>query len=225
MDSHKLPCLHIVISWCLNQPMFRQVLHVFLFQSSPKGPTIPYKPQQFSVPPPSPNSPTLSCQSDNSMIMSSSNSTNFVSPPPPPVGGCPAPGPTPSAQVPMTIDSIQVLPPMFQPQPLMSPQPFMSPCVRYTSYPALGQQTMFSLAMPDQAPIKGGPVATHAPGPGPAPLQFQQVPEVSVSNVSIPQGPPWTIIKHLIHFNIPFNSRIQQTRPYQQTFSLVPTSL
>ena len=91
----------------------------------------------------------------------------------------------------MTIDSIQVLPPMFQPQPLMSPQPFMSPCVRYTSYPALGQQTMFSLAMPDQAPMKGGPVATHAPGPGPAPLQMcQQVPEVSVSNVSIPQGPP-----------------------------------
>jgi len=156
-------------------------------ESSPKGPTIPYKPQQFSVPPPSPNSPTLSCQSDNSMIMSSSNSTNFVSPPPPPVGGCPAPGPTPSAQVPMTIDSIQVLPPMFQPQPLMSPQPFMSPCVRYTSYPALGQQTMFSLAMPDQAPIKGGPVATHAPGPGPAPLQFQQVPELGKGGL-LPHG-------------------------------------
>ena len=156
---------------------------LFLFQSSPKGPTIPYKPQQFSVPPPSPNSPTLSCQSDNSMIMSSSHSS-FVSPPPPNIG-CQTGGsghspPSASAPVPMTIDSIQVLPPMFQPGPLMSPgQPFMSPCVRYTAATGFPfQQTMFSLALPDQTQgLKGG---LQAPAPHPGHMQFQQVPEVSI---------------------------------------------
>ena len=154
-----------------------------LFQSSPKGPTISYKPQQFSVPPPSPNSPTLSCQSDNSMIMSTTNSS-FVSPPPPSVPGaaCP-PG---QQQLGMTIDSIQVLPPMFQPQPLMSPQPYMSPCVRYTGFPL--QQTMFSLALPDSQSghMKAGLVAqaSNGPpsGPSPAPAMHlcQPVPEVGV---------------------------------------------
>ena len=114
-----------------------------LFQSSPKGPTIPYKPQQFSVPPPSPTSPSLSCQSDSS----------YVSPPPGP------PGPAPPG-LPLALDSIQVLPPIF-PQPMMSGQPYMagSPCVRYTTIPSLPSlpslpchQTMFSLALPDQKP-------------------------------------------------------------------------
>ena len=160
-----------------------------LFQSSPKGPTISYKPQQFSVPPPSPNSPTLSCQSDNSMIMSTANSS-FVSPPPPSGPAC-APGQAmPSAQqqqqLGMTIDSIQVLPPMFQPQPLMSPQPYMSPCVRYTSFPL--QQTMFSLALPDGQPghmktgLVAGPPNAPSSGHSPAPAMqlCQPVPEVGV---------------------------------------------
>ena len=116
-----------------------------LFQSSPKGPTIPYKPQQFSVPPPSPSSPSLSCQSDSS----------YVSPPPGP------PGPAPPG-LPLALDSIQVLPPIF-PQPMMSGQPYMagSPCVRYTTIPSLPSlpslpchQTMFSLALPDQTSVK-----------------------------------------------------------------------
>ena len=124
---------------------------------------------------PSPNSPTLSCQSDNSMIMSTTNSS-FVSPPPPSVPGaaCP-PG---QQQLGMTIDSIQVLPPMFPPQPaLMSPQPFMSPCVRYTSFPL--QQTMFSL-LPDQHQMKGGMQTPAQP-----PLQYQPVPEVSIRDRGI----------------------------------------
>ena len=127
-----------------NQLVLPATQASLLFQSSPKGPTIPYKPQQFTVPPPSPTSPSLSCQSDSS----------FVSPPPP---GPPAPTgpPCPPGQpsLPMQLDSIQVLPPMF-PQPMMAPQPLMagSPCVRYTTIPC--HQTMFSLALPDQPPVK-----------------------------------------------------------------------
>jgi len=141
-------------------------------ESPPKGPTIPYKPQQFSVPPPSPNSPTLSCQSESPMIMSSSNS--FVNPPP-----CPPP-----VSMPMQIDSIQVLPPMFQPQQIMSPQPQpfppMAPCVRYSTYPL--NQTMFSLALPggEQQPMKTGL---------PPPVQFcPQVPELGKGGLLPPGG-------------------------------------
>lgn len=102
-------------------------------ESPPKGPTIPYKPQQFSVPPPSPNSPTLSCHSDSPMVSNMSSSTPYVSPPP----QCPPP-----ASLPMQIDSIQVLPPMFPPQPL--PFPAMAPCLRYAPAPS---HTMYSLAL------------------------------------------------------------------------------
>lgn len=156
-----------------------------LFQSSPKGPTISYKPQQFSVPPPSPNSPTLSCQSDNSMIMSTASSS-FVSPPPPSGPAC-APGQAMATghQLGSSYDSVQVLPPMF-PQPLMAPQPYMSPCVRYTSFPL--QQTMFSLALPDGQPghlkagLVAGPPAAPSSGHSPAPAMqlCQPVPEVGV---------------------------------------------
>ena len=158
-------------------PNYNQASDSRLFQSSPKGPTISYKPQQFSVPPPSPNSPTLSCQSDNSMIMSTASSS-FVSPPPPAVPGPPC-APGQQQQLGMSLDSIQVLPPMFQPQPLVSPQPFMSPCVRYTSFPV--QQAMFSLAIPDT----GAQPGHIKPGPAP-PMQLCQpaVPEVGAQSVS-----------------------------------------
>ena len=159
--SYRLICHSCVIVTVVTQgllPVLPLTQASLLFQSSPKGPTIPYKPQQFSVPPPSPSSPSLSCQSDSS----------FVSPPP-----CP-PGPP---NVPLALDSIQVLPPMF-PQPMMTAQPYMagSPCVRYTTIPSLPSlpchQTMFSLALPDQAAVKppgqpGPPVVCGHLGQGP----------------------------------------------------------
>ena len=133
-----------------------------LFQSPPKGPTIPYKPQQFSVPPPSPNSPTLSCNSDTSpMVMSSS--TSYVSPPPP---SCPPP-----VSLPMQIDLIQVLPPMFPPHALpFSP---MAPCLRYAPFQS-PHQTMYSLALHPQhdQPMK------QQPGVPPQVQFCPQVPEV-----------------------------------------------
>ena len=183
-QAHLSSSASLAVSAPIFVPNYSQASDTsLLFQSSPKGPTISYKPQQFSVPPPSPNSPTLSCQSDNSMIMSTANSS-YVSPPPPSAPGpaCPPPG---QPQMGMTIDSIQVLPPMFQPQPLMSPQPYMSPCVRYTSFPV--QQTMFSLALPDaqSGQLKAGLVAPpHGPSSGPSPAPTMQlcqpVPEVGV---------------------------------------------
>ena len=187
-QAHVVPAASMAVSAApLFVPNYNQASDTsLLFQSSPKGPTISYKPQQFSVPPPSPNSPTLSCQSDNSMIMSTANSS-FVSPPPPSAPGpnCPQGQGMPSGQqLGMSIDSIQVVPPMFQPQPLMSPQPYMSPCVRYTSFPL--QQTMFScLAIPDSQAghIKTGLTGHGAsPGHSPAPAMqlCQPVPEVGV---------------------------------------------
>jgi len=144
-----------------------------LFQSPPKGPTIPYKPQQFSVPPPSPNSPTLSCQSDTSpMVMSSS--TSYVSPPPP----C-AP---PPVTVPMQIDSIQVLPPMYAAQQPL-PFPHMAPCLRYSTFPA-PHQTMYSLATlhpgHEQPPLK--------PGLPPQVQYCPQLPELGKGGMVPPGG-------------------------------------
>jgi transcription antitermination factor NusA-like protein len=137
-------------------------------ESPPKGPTIPYKPQQFSVPPPSPVSPTLSCQSDSPMVMSSS--TSYVSPPP----HCPP------VSLPMQIDSIQVLPPMFSQQALPFPQ--ISPCLRYSSFPA-PHQTMYSLALHpghEQSPMKQGlpPQVQYCP----------QVPELGKGGMLPPGG-------------------------------------
>ena len=127
-----------------------------LFQSPPKGPTIPYKPQQFSVPPPSPHSPTLS---DSSMVMSSSAS--YVSPPPP---QCP-----PQGSLPMGAPIDSYLPPMFPQQPL--PFPPMAPCLRYSAFP--GPAPLYTLALQPQDGLKQGPI--HA-----GPLQFcPQVPEAS----------------------------------------------
>ena len=145
-----------------------------LFQSPPKGPTIPYKPQQFSVPPPtSPNSPTLSCHSDSPMVTNMSSSTPYVSPPP----QCPPP-----ASLPMQIDSIQVLPPMFPPQPL--PFPAMAPCLRYAPAPP---HTMYSLALHPGHSEPGKQQGLH-----PQQVQFcPQVPEASrVSLALYSAGPP-----------------------------------
>jgi len=104
------------------------------------------------------------------MVMSSSAS--YVSPPPS--------GPPP-ASLPMQLDSIQVLPPMFPPQPL--PFPPMAPCLRYSGFPPAPPHTMYSLALhPGQEPPPKQP-GLHQQ------VQFcPQVPELGKGGMLPPGG-------------------------------------
>lgn len=89
------------------------IIFFFLFQSSPKGPTIPYKAAAFPVPPPS--SSTSPLQEPNPGPASS-----YASPPP-----C----------NPVHVEPLALMPPFFSPSPLMSPGYPVGPCVRYTAVP------------------------------------------------------------------------------------------
>ena len=95
----------------------------FLFQSPPKGPTIPFKPAQFSVPPPA--SPTS---------VDAATAAAYASPPPPAVGQLPPLEPLPLMQH------------HHMYQPLMAANQFpVGPCLRYTTVPLPHPTAVFSL--------------------------------------------------------------------------------
>ena len=104
---------------------------VYLFQSPPKGPTIPYKAVQYSVPPPSSATSVTSLQE-------SSATSSYASPPP-----C----------NPIHMEPMPLMSPLFSPTPLMSPGYPLGPCVRYTAVPL--NPSMFPLmhGAPEPKPI------------------------------------------------------------------------
>ncbi|XP_023342245.1 poly(rC)-binding protein 2 [Eurytemora carolleeae] len=100
-------------------------------ESPPKGPTIPYKAVQYSVPPPSSATSVTSLQE-------SSATSSYASPPP-----C----------NPIHMEPMPLMSPLFSPTPLMSPGYPLGPCVRYTAVPL--NPSMFPLmhGAPEPKPI------------------------------------------------------------------------
>ncbi len=110
---------------------FTQKKHYFYFQSPPKGPTIPFKPTQFSVPPPA--SPTTASAD---AAAAAAAAAAYASPPPP--------GPMPS------LEPLPLMPHHHMYQPLMAANQFpggvAAPCLRYTTVPLPhGPAAVFSL--------------------------------------------------------------------------------
>ena len=139
-------------SRCLFRPFDCTVkyIYIYIFQSPPKGPTIPYKAAPYTIPPPSSVSPI------HPEHAPANPPTAYASPPP-----CP----------PVHMEAMPLMPPLFQqqhsPAPLMSPHQYsMGPCVRYTAVP-LSPSVLPLMAGPEppkpvycQAPIEASKILT-----------------------------------------------------------------